>query len=164
MKMFKHLKAVTFALSIAISASLISVSLPSVAYAQSKTATVYTKFTTQQLLNIVKKRYPNSEIPSSNKNFIRIFVSDDNKLILNNSYSDGSLQIAAFYNDSIALSKLNKWNRDKRFAMAYLDDDGEVVLSYDIDVKGGVTEETILQFIDRMVAVDLLFNMAMASD
>lgn len=164
MKMFKHLKAVTFALSIAISAGLISVSLPSVAYAQSKIATVYTKFTTQQLLNIVKKRYPNSKIHSRDKDAITVFVSDDNKLLLNNAYSDGSLQIISHYSDSAALSKLNKWNRDKRFATAYLTDDGEVVLSYDIDVKGGVTEETILQFIDRMVAVDLLFNMALASD
>jgi len=44
----------------------------------------------------------------------------------------------------VSLDKLNKWNKDKRFARAYKDDEGDPVLEMDVDLDfGGIPSENV---------------------
>lgn len=37
------------------------------------------------------------------------------------------------------LKKVNEWNATKRFSRAYLDQDGDAVIEWDVDLEGGTT-------------------------
>ncbi len=44
----------------------------------------------------------------------------------------------------VSLDKLNKWNKDKRFARAYKDDEGDPVLEMDVDLDfAGIPRENV---------------------
>jgi hypothetical protein len=44
----------------------------------------------------------------------------------------------------VSLDKLNKWNKDKRFARAYQDDEGDPVLEMDVDLDfAGIPRENV---------------------
>lgn len=44
----------------------------------------------------------------------------------------------------VPLAKFNKWNREKRFARAYLDDEGDPVLEMDVDLDfAGIPRENV---------------------
>lgn len=44
----------------------------------------------------------------------------------------------------VSLEKLNKWNKDKRFARAYKDDEGDPVLEMDVDLDfAGIPRENV---------------------
>jgi hypothetical protein len=44
----------------------------------------------------------------------------------------------------VTLEKLNKWNKDKRFARAYKDDEGDPVLEMDVDLDfAGIPRENV---------------------
>jgi len=45
------------------------------------------------------------------------------------------------------LEKVNKWNQEKRFSRAYLDEDGDPHLELDLDLEGGGTEDCVRRFI-----------------
>jgi hypothetical protein len=42
------------------------------------------------------------------------------------------------------LNLANKWNQEKRYAKAYLDTDGDMMLEYDLSFRGGVTKDTVV--------------------
>lgn len=45
---------------------------------------------------------------------------------------------------TVTLEKLNEWNREKRFARAYRDDEGDPVLEMDVDIDfAGIPRENI---------------------
>ncbi len=46
-----------------------------------------------------------------------------------------------------ALGAINEWNRTKRYSRAYVDADGDPVIESDIDIKGGVQPQVIVDFI-----------------
>lgn len=50
-----------------------------------------------------------------------------------------SLQFIAGFDlaDGIAPQRINKWNRDKRYGSAYLDDEDDPWLQMDLDLEGG---------------------------
>jgi hypothetical protein len=52
-----------------------------------------------------------------------------------------SIQYRALFqrNQRFTLAFVNAWNYEKRFAKAYLDSDGDLVLEWDVDFDGGVT-------------------------
>ncbi|MBK6381858.1 MAG: YbjN domain-containing protein [Chitinophagaceae bacterium] len=56
-----------------------------------------------------------------------------------------SLQFRAGFNMSSTLELMNAWNRDNRYGKAYLDDAGEPILEYDLDLEGGSTESTVVE-------------------
>jgi hypothetical protein len=45
------------------------------------------------------------------------------------------------------LERINAWNREKRFSRAYLDQDGNPVLEWDLGLGEGVTLETVVSFL-----------------
>ena len=73
-------------------------------------------------------------------------VANRYKVILSN-YGEDIRLYAAFDVGRVTLSRINEWNRRRRFSSAYLDRDNDPVLQADLDFEGGVTGETILRFI-----------------
>ncbi len=80
----------------------------------------------------------------SNRNGLKFLVlfmncDDDNK-------NCKTLQYYMGFNDAkdTSLDKLNKWNKDKRFARAYKDDEGDPVLEMDVDLDfAGIPRENV---------------------
>ena len=58
-----------------------------------------------------------------------------------------SMQLYAAFDGSVSLSRINEWNRTKRFTKAYLDDEDDPVLESDIELNGGVTEANVDEWI-----------------
>lgn len=52
----------------------------------------------------------------------------------------------------ISHSAVNGWNSHSRFGRAYVDKDGDPVIELDLLLTGGVTAETLKQYIDAFVA------------
>jgi hypothetical protein len=58
----------------------------------------------------------------------------------------------------VSLDQINSWNRSKRFSRAYLDDDGDPNVEYDIDLEGGVTLGAVREGIETFEAVVTAFK------
>lgn len=57
-----------------------------------------------------------------------------------------TLQYYMGFNDAknVSLDRFNQWNKDKRFARAYKDDEGDPVLEMDVDLDfGGIPRENV---------------------
>ena len=47
-----------------------------------------------------------------------------------------SIQFRASYSATLSLDQANKWNSTKRFGKVYIDKDGDVALTLDVDLDG----------------------------
>jgi len=52
---------------------------------------------------------------------------------------------------------VNAWNQAKRGSRAYLDEDGDVALEADLYLRGGVTRDTIAEFLERFERILPIF-------
>lgn len=61
-----------------------------------------------------------------------------------------SMQFAAGFDlaEPLSLSVVNEWNRTRRFGAAYLDEEGDPFLQYDLTTTGGLTEENFADAVD----------------
>lgn len=65
---------------------------------------------------------------------------------------DKSLLLAAAWGGQrMTLNRINEWNRTKRFAKAYLDNDNDPVLESDYELTGGVTEQNVKEWMKTFV-------------
>lgn len=107
---------------------------------------IVTKLSNNQAAAVLKRMgfeyKPTEKDPS---NFV--FTMDGYKIVLLN-YPQ-SLQLYAGFNSDgkVSLETINSWNKGKRFSRAYLDDEQDAVIESDLDLEGGVSEETIDEFI-----------------
>lgn len=74
------------------------------------------------------------------------------------SCNDGgcqSIQYRSLFRRSerFTLAFVNAWNFEKRFAKAYLDRDGDLVLEWDVDLDGGVTINYVAETISTFQAM-----------
>ena len=60
--------------------------------------------------------------------------------------------------NQVALEKINQWNRDWRFAKAYNDEDGDLILKMYMTLTDGVTKKNFKANFDRWVSVLGEFN------
>jgi len=67
-------------------------------------------------------------------------------LFLEHDNTDSQLYIG-FGDKTVSPSKMNEWNKSKRFGRAYADDDSNPVLESDLDFAGGVTDDTLKAWI-----------------
>lgn len=89
-------------------------------------------------------------------------IDSDYKEQANNSYSfrvkgkynvilfnrEKDIQLyAGFEAGRVTLTRINEWNKTKRFSRAYLDKNNNPVIEADLDFEGGATGESILRFI-----------------
>lgn len=84
---------------------------------------------------------PYIESTHSKLKFLIIFMNcDDNKR------NCKTIQFYMGYNDAkdTTLDQLNDWNREKRFARAYRDEEGDAVLEMDVDLDfNGIPRENV---------------------
>jgi hypothetical protein len=58
------------------------------------------------------------------------------------------LQFWSYYDGrGIGLAEVNDWNKRYYYSKTYLDDDNDVIIEIDLDLKGGTTYGAILEFI-----------------
>lgn len=88
-----------------------------------------------------------SEVDS---NIYRFTVKGGYNVLLLNKFDDIQLY-AVFTGGKVSMSRINDWNRTKRFSRAYLDKDGDPVLEADLDFEGGVTNESVARFVALFV-------------
>lgn len=79
-----------------------------------------------------------------------------NVLVLVGSY-DGvyMAMVAAFAGTRATLQDVNTWNREKRFARAYLDTDGDPAIEAELDMAGGVTIGRLKDFLQTFGQLSL---------
>lgn len=76
---------------------------------------------------------------ASGLNYIILFYSCDD----GNNCGSVQLSVAFTLDGNTARPDLNEWNRQKRYAKAYFDQDGDIVLRYDINMWGeGVSRDS----------------------
>ena len=73
----------------------------------------------------------------------------------NNATEFESLAIGASFtmSPSPSMYQINRWNRNKRYGKAYLDEDNDPVIEFNLDLKGGVTKKTVVQWIERSIRI-----------
>lgn len=128
----------------------ISLLFSSAVFAETRQATVHTKFSDQEIVDILKRKYGEDNVTILEKGKIKL-VANEFKHIIYNSNNNSSLSFRIYFSDPTTLADVNKWNQEKRFLTAYLDADGILVLQSDLDVETGVTEAYLLDFIKRFV-------------
>jgi len=64
-------------------------------------------------------------------------------LVLIGTNDNTVIQFRFSIRTAATLRQMNDWNREKKFAKAYLDEDGDPTLEMDLDLEGGVTEARI---------------------
>ncbi len=84
------------------------------------------------------------------KDVYRFTVKGGYHVLLLNKFDDIQLY-AVFTGGKVSISRINDWNRTKRFSRAYLDKDGDPVLEADLDFEGGVTNESVARFVALFV-------------
>jgi Putative bacterial sensory transduction regulator len=114
---------------------------------------VYRNLTTAQLetiLNDMSIRFTKSQPPKPANDYDYDFERNNYKIKL--TLSDGRrVWISAFF-PKTALEKINQWNINAKFTRAVLDrvnDREYAIVEYQLDVRGGVTDNMLKQFIKR---------------
>lgn len=163
MKMYKYLKMPAYFLSMFFAMLITTTLVSTTAYAETKMVEVYTKFSDQQLIDIVKKKHPTVELIEKGK--IRITSDSGIKLVIYNGRDDGSLAFRMYFDgDNTSLKSINKWNATKRFLTAYIDKDGDLVLQDDLHVREGISEAYLLDTLSRTFVATLLFVSEMSKE
>jgi hypothetical protein len=62
--------------------------------------------------------------------------------------SGENLRIFALPPGKATLEKINAWNRDKLYGKAYLDKSGGIVFEMTLELRGGVTQQNIREWVD----------------
>jgi hypothetical protein len=123
-----------------------------------------------QMAGILRNRGAPSEIVTeNNRSRIRTQIGGRRVTILFYACNDTgcqSIQYRAVFqrNDRYTLAFVNAWNYEKRFAKTYLDNEGDLILEWDVDLDGGVsvpfisesvqTFQTMLGAFDRFTPRD----------
>lgn len=87
-------------------------------------------------------------VQGSKEKYIRTGLSGRRAAIYMYDCKDGTCgayQFSAIFtkNEKYTLAFVNAWNKARRYAKAYLDNDGDLNFEWDIDLDGGVTPEYI---------------------
>ena len=78
-----------------------------------------------------------------------IFETAGMKVIIFNKGQ--TMQLYAAFSGKITLSRINEWNRTKRFTRAYADEEGDPCLEADLELTGGVTERNVKEWMKTFV-------------
>ncbi len=148
------------ALCVALLAAGIGLLAPSVSFAENPSTEVFQRIKPDDIKKIILDTGYRAELIHENDRYrirtgmggwtvvIYLYCGDDGTC--------GSLQWSLGFSKSpdYTLTLANKWNRDKRYAKAYLETDGGITLEYDVSFSGGVTKDTIAEsarLFDRLV-------------
>jgi hypothetical protein len=109
-------------------------------------AQVYKKIERKELLKILSSQGYTATEAESERNVI--WTLNGYKTLLLVAENMESIQFYVAFSDSKStLSRVNTWNKEKKYSRSYLDNDGDPVLELDLDLAGGVTRERIVDFL-----------------
>jgi len=111
---------------------------------------VVSKMSAGRIERIIKSFSDISDFTEVDDN-IYSFRTSSLKITLFNKGETMQLYAAFKVREKISLSRINEWNRTKRFAKAYLDKDGDPTLEMDQELTGGVTEKNVKEWIKTYV-------------
>ena len=83
------------------------------------------------------------------ENNLYVFEILGGKVVLHNGIE--SLQLLSIHSERVTLSRLNEWNRERKFTKAYLDANDNPCLDHAIELTGGVTEKNVKEWISTYV-------------
>lgn len=69
-----------------------------------------------------------------------------------------TLQLFAGFKIKPTFSRINEWNRTRRFAKAYINEQGEACLEADLELTGGVTEKNVKEWIKTYILCLIAFK------
>jgi hypothetical protein len=127
--------------------------LVSAAAARSQGTTIYRKIapeTLETILTALKIEFQKKPNPADDTHLLYSFAKKNHRVVLH--YYDGRDLMLMSVFDAIPLVAINEWNQAAKFSRAILsrDDKGEVsTVEANLDLAGGVTDDTIKHFIRR---------------
>src|SRR5579872_3279156 len=83
----------------------------------------------------------------TDQSYIFVFQLSGFKTTLLNQGKD--MQLYSGFTDKTTLNKINQWNQSYRYCRAYVNDQGGGSIEDDLSFAGGVTKETIEEFIKQ---------------
>ena len=90
-----------------------------------------------------------------------MFQLSNTRVILFNKGT--SLQLYAGFHAKPSLIKVNEWNQMARFSRAYLDQEGDAIIEFDLDLESGWTREGIQEFIETFGLVVEAYRMFLSA-
>jgi len=109
---------------------------------------VVTSFTPDQVASILRDAGYRAEIVHENDKYRILTGMGGYKVVLYLYCTDTKCtsldwDVSFTAAPKYTLTLVNKWNREKRYAKAYIANDGAFYLEYSLDFSGGVTKQTL---------------------
>lgn len=134
----------------------LTLALALIATSASADTMLISKFTDDELVNILKNDGYKS-VEKLEDGVLIIQIGGSPYILFNND--DGDLQ--TYYGldgANISLEVINEWNRTKRLSRAYLDSSLDPILEADLLANGGLTDKHVTEFMDVFVTSVQLFK------
>lgn len=100
----------------------------------------------------------------SGSQYLKTQVADQNSAIMLLDCESGECSILKFYSiiekDGVDFGMVNAWNSNYRYGRVYKDED-KVIVEADLLLHGGITHESVLQFMQRQKMLVLSFQQQM---
>lgn len=110
---------------------------------------VITKMTVAKIEKIMKS-FTDVKNFKELENNLYVFEILGMKVVLHNGLE--SLQLLSIHSERVTISRLNEWNRERKFTKAYLDANENPCLDHAIELTGGVTEKNVKEWVSTYVA------------
>jgi putative sensory transduction regulator len=98
---------------------------------------VVSEVSTEQLRKLLESM--GYEVEQPKEDMLQFAIEGHTALIVNKKTN---IQFYSYFKKQkkkMDLKKVNEWNATKRFSRAYLDEDGDAVIEWDVDLEGGTT-------------------------
>jgi capsule polysaccharide export protein KpsC/LpsZ len=97
---------------------------------------VVSEVSTEQLQKMLESM--GYEVEQPKEDVLQFAIEGHTALVINKKKN---VQLYSYFKKQkkMDLKKVNEWNATKRFSRAYLDQDGDAVIEWDIDLEGGTT-------------------------
>lgn len=97
---------------------------------------VLSEVSTEQLQKLLEGM--GYEVEQAKEDVLQFAIEGHTALIINKKTN---LQFYSYFEKKkkMDLKKVNEWNATKRFSRVYLDQDGDAVIEWDVDLEGGTT-------------------------
>jgi hypothetical protein len=107
---------------------------------------IFNKITQNELISMMKTE--GYAVSPSDKGQNVVWKIDGRSCLLLIAEDNESIQFYVGITDSKAnLSRVNEWNKNKKYSRSYIDNDGDPVLELDLDLAGGVTVDRFYDFV-----------------
>ena len=105
---------------------------------------VVTKTSTAQLESILKQEGYSYTVDKDGDLVLKL---DGYTALLLIDKDKQSILFRAAFDQNVPLSRINDWNRTKKYSRSYLEHEKDPVLELDLDLEGGVTQARIANFL-----------------